>query len=487
MHKDEVKPDSTGDWRRWLALIPLGLGTLIVALDSTVLNISLPSIRKDLGFDENSLTWVVNAYVLAYGSLLLLSGRLADIYGPRKLFRWGIVLFTIASLVCGVASTQTVLILGRLLQGIGGSVMTAVSLTLAVSLFSATAERTKAIATIGFVGVIGGSVGLVVGGVVTSMLGWHWVFLLNGPIGVLVYVACVALLPVTGAPSETQRVDIWGAVTVTASLLTALYTVSSAGRLGFITVRTLGLLGCSLVLLVAFLLIEMRVSVPLMPLHIFKKRSLVVANVVCVLSSAAAAPWSYLTTLYMGGVLGYGPLRISLVFLPSSIVGAVFALGLSAKLVSELGVRWSVGGGLLLGALGLVLFAVVTGTGATMQELLLCMILVGIGAGVGFNALSVAVLTDVPTSEAGLASGIVNTTSLMGGAIGLAILASVASSHTGGLLAAGAKNGAAMAGSYRIAFLAGAACVSVAALLGATFLRSKVPDGDRESSAVVQT
>ncbi len=487
MHKDYTETAPMGSRRRLLALIALGLGTLLVVLDSTVLNVSLPSIRKDLGFDERSLTWAVNAYTLTYGGLLLLSGRLGDIFGPRRLLLSGVALFTVASLACGLASTKALLILGRLLQGIGGSVIVAVSPALAVHMFSGIGERATAIAVLGFVCVTGGSIGLVLGGIVTSALGWHWVFLMNGPVGVLVFLFCLALLPETSTPRERQRIDVWGAVTITASLIVVLYAASNAGGERLVSARTLGLLACSLVLAVAFLIIEARAPVPLMPRHVLKKRNLAVANIVCLLSSAGSLSCSYMLTLYMGGVLGYGPLRISLVFLPASIVGAAFALGLSAKLVSGLGLRGSVGGGLLLAAIGLALFAGATANGATAKELLLCMILVGIGGGVGSNALSVAVLDDVPIAEAGLASGIINTTSLMAGAIGLAILASLAGARTTHLLASGATNSVAMAGGYQVAFVASAACVFLAALMGAALLGTRAQGSDRPDPAGAAT
>lgn len=487
MDKDAMQGAAGSARRRWLALIPLGLGTLIVVLDGTVLNVSLPSIRKDLGFDEGSLTWVVNAYTLAYGSLLLISGRLGDIFGPRRLFLVGVALFTVASLACGVASTKALLLLGRALQGVGGSVMAAVSLALATTLFSGTAERARSIAILGFVSVAGGSIGLVIGGIVTSVLGWHWVFLINGPIGVLVYTSCVSLLPVTSAPPKSLRIDIWGAVTITASLIAALYAVEDAGAVRFVSVRTFGLLGLSLLLLAAFLIIEARTPVPLMPLQILKKRNLAVANIVCVLSSAGALACSYLSTLYMGGVLGYGPLHISLIFLPATLIGAIFSLGLAAKLVAGIGIRWSVGAGLLLGAIGLALFAAATANGATAQELLGCLILVGVGAGVASTALSVAVLSDVAIDQVGLASGIINTTALVGGAIGLAVLAGVASSHASHMLASGATNGAAIASGYRIAFALSAGCVFLAALVGAALLRTRARDSQEPAPAAVVT
>jgi len=471
-----------GDRRRWLALIPLSLGTLIVVLDGTVLNVSLPSIRRDLGFDEHTLTWVVNAYTLASGSLLLLSGRLGDIYGPRRMFLLGVSLFTLASLTCGLAQTQAVLIVGRALQGVGGSVMASVSLALAMGLFSAVGERSRAIALLGFISVAGGTIGVVVGGIVTNALGWHWVFLINAPIGVLVYAACVSLLPVANTARHTQRLDIWGAVTITSSLVTALYAVENAAEVHLLSARTLGLLACSAVLLAAFLIIETRVPSPLMPMHVLKKKSLGVVTTIVVLLSLGSLSLSYMLSLYMGGVLGYSPLRIALVFLPASIVGAVFTLGLSAKLISTFGLRWSAAGGLLLASLGLALFAALTASGATDKEMLLCMILVGIGTSVASNALSVAVMGAVATSDLGLASGIINTLAVMAGMIGLAIFAGLASSRTSHLLASGVASGMAMAGGYRIAFVANAVCAFLAAVIGATFLRAKVDDSNEAAA-----
>ena len=481
--EDETEAVPTGDRRRWLALIPLGLGTLIVVLDGTVLNVSLPSIRRDLGFDEGSLTWVVNAYVLAYGSLLLLGGRLGDIFSPRRLVLCGISFFTVASVLCGLAETKAELILGRALQGLGGSVMAAASPALTMTLFSAVGERSRVLAILGVVGITGTTIGVVVGGLVTSALGWHWVFLINGPMGVLLYISCVSLIPVKKAAFKAQRIDIWGAATITASLATALYAVQNGGEVNFLSARTLGLLGCSLALLAAFVIIETRVSVPLMPLHVWKKRTFAVGNILCILSSLGGSSSGYMATLYMGGVLGYSPLRISLVFLPAGIVGAVFALGLSAKLISALGTRWSVSGGLLLGTLGLVLFSGAIANGATANGLLFCLILTAIGSSVAFNALSVAIIGEVPTSELGLASGVINTISLMAASMGLAIFANVARSHASHLLASGASNGPAMGGGYQIAFVTNAVCVFLAALVAAVFLRTNTPDG-AEATAV---
>jgi MFS family permease len=481
--EDETKTATTGDWRRWLALIPLGFGTLIVVIDGTVMNVSLPSIRRDLGFDESSLTWVVNAYVLPYGSLLLLGGRLADIFNPRRLVLCGIAFFTVASVFCGLAETKTQLILGRALQGLGGSVLAAATPALTMTMFSALGERSRVLAILGVVSIAGSTIGVVVGGLVTSALGWHWVFLINGPMGVLLYILCVLLVPGTNTALQARRIDIWGAVTITTSLGIALYAVENGGEVILFSVRTLGLLGCSLALLAVFLIIETRVSEPLMPLHVWKKRIFTVANIICVLSSLGGSSWGYMTTLYMGGVLGYSPFRISLLFLPAGIVGAVFSLSLSAKLISALGIRWSVSGGLLLGMLGQVLFAGAIAYVATASGLLPGLILTAIGSSVAFNALSVAIIGDVRTNELGLASGVINTISLMAASIGLAVFASVARSHSSHLLASGASNGTAMGGGYQIAFVINAVCVFLAALVGAALLRTKTADGSETIAA----
>src|SRR5439155_7988098 len=306
------------DRTRWLALYVLTLGSLMIVLDVTIVNVALPSIREDLGFSETSLAWVVNAYLLTYGGFLLLGGRLGDLYGHRRLFLAGITLFTLASLACGLATTQGFLIAARSVQGIGGAVASAVSLSLMVNLFTEPAERAKAMGIFGFVASGGGSIGVLLGGVLTDSFNWHWIFLVNLPIGVAVLLLSLRLLP-GGAGSEGRgRLDVAGAVTVTASLMTAVYAIVNANKKGWSSGQTLGLLGAAVVLLAVFLAIESRHASPLMPLWLFRLRNLVTANIVGILCAGAMFAWFFLSALYLQFVLHYSPLKVGLAFLPGN-------------------------------------------------------------------------------------------------------------------------------------------------------------------------
>jgi EmrB/QacA subfamily drug resistance transporter len=461
--------------KRWWALIVLCLGVLMIVLDTTIVNVALPSIRENLKFTETSLVWVVNAYMLTFGGCLLLGGRLGDIYGPRKLFLIGITLFTVASLACGLANTQGLLIAARAVQGLGGAVVSAVALSLIMNMFTDDAERAKAMGVYGFVCAGGGSIGLLLGGTLTSALNWHWIFLVNLPIGIAVYALCLSLIPNIQAQVADRRLDVWGAVTVTASLMLAVYAIVNGNEAGWASGQTLGLLVGAAVLLAAFLMIEARVPTPLMPLGTFKLRNLTIANIVGVLWAAGMFAWFFISALYLQLVLGYGPMQVGLAFLPANIIMAVFSLGLSAKLVTRFGIRKPLGVGLLFAALGLALFARVPIHGDVITDVLPSMVLLGLGAGIAFNPMLLAAMSDVAPSDAGLASGIVNTAFMMGGALGLAILASLAAAETSSLLAAGATTQVALNGGYRVAFALGAVCAAAAAVIGSAFLRAKVP------------
>ena len=290
--------------RRWLALIILNLGTLMIVLDATIVNVALPSIRDDLGFTSDSLAWVVNAYLLTFGGFLLLGGRLGDLFGHRRLFLIGIVLFTLASLACGLATSQEFLIGARAVQGLGGAVVSAVALSLVMMLFTETGERAKAMGVYGFVASGGGTIGVLAGGVLTDLFNWHWIFLVNIPIGVAVYALSMRLLPADNVTAGDRRVDIAGAVTVTVSLMLAVYAIVNGNEVGWMTGQTLGLLAASVVLLGAFLVIESRVSQPLMPLGLFKHRNISTANGVAVLLAGSMFAWFFLTALYLQLVLG---------------------------------------------------------------------------------------------------------------------------------------------------------------------------------------
>jgi EmrB/QacA subfamily drug resistance transporter len=459
---------------RWLALVVLCLGVLMIVLDTTIVNVALPSIAADLGFSETSLVWVVNAYMLTFGGFLLLGGRLGDLYGHRKLFLAGITLFTLASLACGLANSQVMLVCARAVQGLGGAVVSAVSLSLIMNLFTEPGERAKAMGVYGFVCAGGGSIGVLLGGLLTNLLSWHWIFLVNLPIGIAVYALCVTLLPAGRGHAHGERLDVAGAITVTASLMLAVYAIVNGNEAGWTSAQTLGLIGIAIVLLAVFLAIEARVQHPLMPLALFRKRNVTIANAIGVLWAAAMFAWFFISALYMQRVLDYAPFQVGLAFLPANLIMAVFSLGLSARIVMRFGIRRPIGVGLLLAAIGLLLFARAPVAGHFVVDVLPGMMLLGIGAGVASNPVLLAAMNDVEPSDSGLASGIVNTSFMMGGALGLAVLASLAAAQTGELGTTQDAR-AALTNGYHIAFLFGAIFAALAAAFGAFLLRTASP------------
>ncbi len=470
---------------RWLALIIVCLGDLMIVLDVTIVGVALPSIREDLGFTETSLAWVVNAYLLTFGGFLLLGGRLGDLFGHRRLFLAGIALFTLASLACGLATTQWLLVGARAVQGLGAAVVSAVALSLIVTLFIEPAERAKAMGVFGFVAAGGGTIGVLLGGILTDVLNWHWIFLVNVPIGVAVVILSLMVLPAQRIPSAAQHLDVAGAVTVTVSLMIAVYAIVNGNEEGWTSFQTLGLLALASVLLAIFLVIEARVGSPLMPLGLFRLRNVAISNVVGVLWAAAMFAWFFLSALYLQLVLGYSPLQVGLAFLPGNLIMAVFSLGLSAKLVMRFGIRAPLAAGLLLAGVGLALFARAPVDGTFAVDVLPSMILLGIGAGMAFNPVLLAAMSDVDQSEAGLASGVVNTAFMMGGALGLAVLASLAASRTETLQEAGEGQLAALTGGYHVAFVVGAVFAVAAGAIGGLFLRAQMPAAAHEGETTV--
>jgi EmrB/QacA subfamily drug resistance transporter len=464
---------------RWLALIVLCLGDLMIVLDVTIVGVALPSIREDLDFSETSLAWVVNAYLLTFGGFLLLGGRLGDLFGYRRLFLIGITLFTLASLACGLSNSQGFLVGARAVQGLGGAIVSAVALSLIVNLFTEPAERAKAMGVFGFVASGGGSIGVLLGGVLTDVLNWHWIFLVNLPIGVAVIALCFVLLPGSRGEAGARRLDVAGAVTVTASLMLAVYAIVNGNEVGWATARTIGLLAAAAALLALFLGIEARVSTPLVPLRLFRLHNLVISNIVGILWAASMFAWFFLSALYLQLVLGYSPLQVGLAFLPGNLIMGALSIGLSAKLVMRFGLRLPLATGLGLAALGLLLFARAPVDGNVIVDVLPSMILLGLGAGMAFNPVLLAAMGDVEPSEAGLASGVVNTAFMMGGALGLAILASAADARTTSLSAAGEGLRASLTGGYHVAFLIGAIFAAGAAAVGGLLLRpSAMPAPD---------
>ena len=463
---------------RWPALVLLCLGELMIVLDTTIVNVALPSIKADLGFTETSLVWVVNAYMLTFGGCLLLGGRLGDLYGHRRLFLAGITLFTLASLACGLAHTQGLLVAARAVQGVGGAVVSAVALSLIMNLFTEPGERARAMGVYGFVCAGGGSIGVLLGGLLTSLLSWHWIFLVNIPVGAAIYAACLVLLPGGGGRRPAQggaRLDVAGAVTVTAALMLAVYAIVGGNAAGWTSPQSLSLLGASAALLVAFGVIESRVAAPLVPLALLRLRNLAISNVVGVLWAAGMFAWFFLSALYMQLVLGYDAMQVGLAFLPSNLIMAGCSLGLSAWVVMRFGIRSTLGWGLLLATVGLVLFALAPVEGRFTPHVLPGMVLLGVGAGIALNPLLLAAMGDVKPEDSGLASGVVNTAFMMGGALGLAILASLADARTDALRAAGAPAEVALHGGYQLAFWVSAVGSLIAALLGGLVLRPAAP------------
>ncbi|HET9254705.1 MAG TPA: MFS transporter [Pseudonocardiaceae bacterium] len=462
----------TIDRRRWLALLVLCLGDLMIVLDTTIVNVALPSIRADLGFSETSLAWVVNAYMLAFGGFLLLAGRMGDLFGHRRLFVIGLTVFTAASLVCGLAGSPEFLIGARAVQGLGGAIVSVIALSLIMTMFIEPAERAKAMGVIGFVIAGGGSIGVFLGGVLTDVLDWHWVFLVNIPIGVAVIALCLVLIPATARGDSAVRLDVAGSITVTAALMIAVYAIMDGNQAGWDSVQTILLLVIGAMLMAVFLLIESRVPSPLMPLGLFRLRGVATANVVGVLWAAAMFGWFFLSALYLQLVLGYSPLQVGLAFLPANLIMGGFSLGLSERLVLRWGIRAPLVTGMLLIATSLALFARAPVGGGYVPDVLPGMLLLGLGMGMALNPVLLAAMSEVEPGDAGLASGVANTSFMMGGALGLAVLVSLADARIAGLRGHGVERLTALTGGYHASFLVAAASAALAAVLSALLLRA---------------
>ncbi len=471
--RNETATRAHAERRRWLALGVVCLGVLMIVLDITIVNVALPTIRSSLGFSESSLAWVVNGYLLTSGGFLLLGGRLGDLYGHRRLFVIGLTLFTLASLMCGFADSQIILVAARAAQGLAGAVVDAVALSLILDLFTETGDRARAMGVYGFVCSGGGSIGALLGGVLVNAFDWHWIFLVNVPIGAGVLALSLFLLPAARAPGAGRHLDVGGAVTVTAALMLAIYAIVNGNEAGWQSVQTLGLLAAAAMLFLVFLAIEARVRVPLMPLALFRLRNLACANVVGVLWAAAMFAWFFLSALYLQNVLGYTPLQVGLAFVPTNLVMAACSLGLSARLVMRFGIKLPLAAGLLCAAAGLLLFARAPVDGSFAVDVLPPMLLLGLGAGIAFNPVLMAAMNDVAPEQSGLASGIVNTSFMMGGALGLAVLASVAAARAQDLLETGVDSRTALTAGYHLAFLAGALSALLAAGVGLSFMQPR--------------
>ncbi len=455
--------DAGSDSARWLALYVLCVGMLMIVLDVTIVNVALPSIQEDLRFSTSSLAWVVNAYLIAFGGLLLLAGRLGDLIGRRRIFLAGVALFTSASLLCGIAQGATWLVAARFLQGVGGAMTAAVILGMIVTMFPDAREQAKAIGVFAFVASAGGSVGLLAGGVLTQSINWHWIFFVNLPIGIATALAARRLVPDEPGIGLSEGADVPGAVLITSALMLGVYTiVGPAAKHGWGSGSTLLFGACSIALLAAFLARETRAPSPLMPLRIFRSRPIAAANAIQVLSVAGMFGMFFLGALYLRRVLGYDALQIGLAFLPVTIAMGTLSIRYSERIFMALGARRALLAGLTLVLAGLIVFARAPVHADYATQIAPSMLLLGLGAGTAFPALMNLAMSGATPQDAGLASGLVNTTAQVGGALGLAVLATLSTSHSNALKASGHATAASLTSGYHLAFWVAAALVGCA-------------------------
>jgi EmrB/QacA subfamily drug resistance transporter len=479
---------ATTDRTRWLALYVLCAGVLMIVLDATVVNVALPSIQDDLGFSQTSLAWVVNAYLIAFGGLLLLGGRIGDLIGHRWIFLVGLTVFTAASLLCAVSQTQGMLIAARFVQGAGGAFASAVVLGMIVTMFPEPREQAKAIGVYGFVASAGGSIGLLLGGALTESINWHWIFFINVPIGIVAGLLARRLVAERPGIGLKAGADLPGAVLMTSGLMLGVYAILQVSEKGWGSTEVLGLGAVSLVLLTAFVLRQARIANPLMPLRLFHSRNVSGANLVLIFLVVGMFGMFFLGALYMQRILGYDPLEVGLAFLPGTIVMGTMSLYLSGPVTMRFGAKRVLVVCLIAMGAAMLLFARTPVEGDYVADLLPIMLLFGFGAGLSFPGLMQLAMSGATPSDMGLASGLANTTPQVGGAVGLAVLATIASNRTDMLLSQGESATAALNGGFHVAYLLGAALVLVAIAVVLTVLQpvahpamahGEAPEGER--------
>jgi EmrB/QacA subfamily drug resistance transporter len=480
---------TAGDERsRWLALYVLCAGMLMIVLDQTIVNVALPSIQDDLGFSQSSLAWVVNAYLIAFGGLLLLSGRLGDLIGRKSVFMAGLALFVAASILCGVAQTQEMLVGARFLQGIGGALSSAVILGMIVTMFPEPRDQMKAIGVYAFVASAGASIGLLLGGVLTEAINWHWIFFVNVPIGIGTAFLASRLVDRDEGLGLERGADVFGALLLTGSLMIGVYTlVVNAADYGWASLETLGFAAVSLALGLAFIARQARIERPLIPLSIFRSRTTSGANIVQALMVAGMFGMFFLGSLYFERVLGYGPLEIGLAFLPVALAIGILSIGFAERLNMRFGAKATLIPGLTLMAAGLALFSRAPLDATYLVDLFPSMVLLGVGAGLSFPSLMTLSMADATPETSGLASGLVNTTLQVGGAIGLAVLATLSTDRTESLLADGEAAASALTDGYRLAFLIGIGLLGAAIVVASTLLPNVVPEQQPELAEAEET
>ncbi|HKS69616.1 MAG TPA: MFS transporter [Ktedonobacterales bacterium] len=472
---------------RWIALLILCTGFLMIVVDTTIVNVALPSIQRDLNFSQAGLAWVVNAYLIAYAGIMLLAGRLGDLIGRRRVFLIGLGIFTAASLLSGLSFSQPMLIAARFVQGVGGAVSSAVILAMIVTLFPEQGERARAMGIFAFVASAGGALGLLVGGLITQTMSWHWIFFINLPIGIATMMLGARLIESDRGIGLGEGADVLGAALVTAALMLGVYTIVESDVYGLGSLHTLGLGGLALALLAAFVVRQARTANPLMPLRLFRSRNLTGANLIQALMVAAFFAVFFLGSLDLQRVLHYGPLAIGLAFLPNTVAMAALSIGLSARLITRFGSRNVAVAGLIFIAVGLLLFVRSPMNADYLRDLFLPMVLIGIGAGLAFTSLSLLAMADTTPSDSGLASGVLNTTTQVGAALGLAVLATVSADRSAQLVAEGQHIVAALSGGYHFAWAIGAGLVIVAVVLAVVMLKSDTPAAETEAAPAVDS
>jgi EmrB/QacA subfamily drug resistance transporter len=466
---------STDERSRWATLAVVCFAQLMIVLDVTIVNVALPAIQADLGFSQANLTWVVNAFLVTFGSLLLLAGRLGDLVGRKRVFLFGLVTFTAASLLCGIAPSQGALIGARLLQGVGAAAQASVILAIIVTEFPQAAERARAMSAYVFVSVAGGSLGLLAGGLLTEVLSWHWVFFVNLPIGVATFIVGNAIIRSDPGIGLGHGIDWLGSALVTGSLMTAIYAIVEATAHGWTSATVLSMGALSATLMVAFLTLERSIANPIMPLRILRLRGLINASIVRGFLVTAMYSTFFLGTLYLEHVRHYSALQTGAAFLPWTLTVAVLSQGITARLVGRFGAIRVLVAGMATAAAGLLVFSTVGPDTAYFPTVFVACFMLGFGIGNAFMPLLTLAMADVPPADAGLGSGITNVSQQISGALGLAVLSTLAASHTKGLLQDGDGTTSALIGGYHVAFLIGAATIVVGIVLAQTLLRPRKP------------
>jgi EmrB/QacA subfamily drug resistance transporter len=458
--------------KRWLALAVVCMGQLMMILDATIVAVALPAIKTDLSFSSSSLTWVMNAYLIAFGSFLLLGGRLGDLIGRTRMFLTGIVIFTAASMLCGFAGSEAMLIVARFVQGFGAAVAASAILALIVVEFPDPSERIRAMSAYTFVSVAGGSIGLITGGLLTQALNWHWIFFINLPLGILAFVLGKVTLARDEGLGLGRDIDLLGSFLITAAAMIGIYAIVGSEQHGMASAQTLGLAGVAVAMLTAFLAVERRIANPILPLEIMRLRSLMIACGVRALMVCGMWASFFVGALYLERVRGMGPIAAGAAFLPQTLTVAAFSLGPTARLTARFGERRMLLFGLTVLVAGLGLFAAVLQPGtAYFPALFVAYALIGVGAGTSFMTLVTIALADVPAGDAGIASGLVNVSVQISAALGLAVLGTIAAGQTNRLSAGGETAIQALSGGYQLAFVVAAATVAAALLVAVLWVR----------------